>query len=89
MADGKSGVRVMKEEKNTVPVCNIMGVNIAAIDMNWLLTYLDRNITSLSGDYICVSNVHTTVMAYENDEYRAIQNGGILAIPDGGPLSSV
>lgn len=79
----------MKEEKNTVPVCNIMGVNIAAIDMNWLLTYLDRNITSLSGDYICVSNVHTTVMAYENDEYRAIQNGGILAIPDGGPLSSV
>lgn len=76
-------------DKSTIPVCNIMGVNIAAIDMEWLVNYLDRNMKNISGDYICVSNVHTTVTAYEDQEYCKVQNGGIMAIPDGGPLSSV
>lgn len=38
---------------------------------------------------MCVSNVHTTVMSYENYDYRLVQNGGIMSIPDGGPLSTV
>lgn len=78
-----------KVNKNEIPVCEIMGVNIAAIDMNWLLDYLVDNINDLRGDYICVSNVHTTVTAYEDKDYMEVQNGGIMAIPDGGPLSSV
>ena len=76
-------------DKSAIPTCNILGVNIAAIDMEWLLDYLIDNIHALSGDYICVSNVHTTVTAYEDQEYCKVQNGGIMAIPDGGPLSSV
>lgn len=76
-------------EKSTIPTCNILGVNIAAIDMQWLVNFLKDNIRKLGGDYICVSNVHTTVTAYEDPEYLKIQNGGIMAIPDGGPLSSV
>ena len=75
--------------KETIPVCNILGVEIAAIDMPWLTDFTCRNIKALSGDYMCVSNVHTTVTAYEDMDYRRIQNGGIMAIPDGGPLSSV
>lgn len=80
---------IHKVDKSKIPTCNILGVDIAAIDMEWLLDYLINNIHDLSGDYICVSNVHTTVTAYEDDEYRKVQNGGIMAIPDGGPLSSV
>lgn len=76
-------------DKSAIPICNIMGVDIAAIDMEWLVDYLNRNVKNLSGDYICVSNVHTTVTAYEDQEYCKVQNGGIMAIPDGGPLSSV
>ena len=76
-------------DKSAIPTCNIMGVEIAAIDMEWLGGYLSSNVRELSGDYVCVSNVHTTVTAYEDPEYCRIQNGGILAIPDGGPLSSV
>ena len=76
-------------DKSAIPICNIMGVDIAAIDMDWLVDYLKRNVKNLSGDYICVSNVHTTVTAYEDQEYCKVQNGGIIAIPDGGPLSSV
>jgi len=76
-------------DKNLIPTCNIMGVKIAAINMNWLLDFTKRYASELSGDYICVSNVHTTVTAYDDSRYREVQNGGILAIPDGGPLSSI
>lgn len=78
-----------KVSKSKIPTCNIMGVEIAAINMEWLLAFTMDNIKELSGDYMCVSNVHTTVTSYEEGDYCAIQNGGIMAIPDGGPLSSV
>lgn len=76
-------------DKKLIPTCNIMGVNLAAINMQWLLDFTKKYIKDLSGDYLCVSNVHTTVMSYDDPKYCAVQNGGIMAIPDGGPLSSV
>lgn len=76
-------------DKSMIPVCNILGVNIAAVNMEWTLWFLEKYIKQLSGDYVCVSNVHTTVTSYEDWEYCKIQNGGIMALPDGGPLSSV
>lgn len=78
-----------KIDKSEIPVCNIMGVDIAAINMSWLLNFTHRHFKELSGDYMCVSNVHTTVTAYDKEFYKKIQNGGIMAIPDGGPLSTV
>lgn len=78
-----------KIDKSSIVTCNIMGVDIAAINMEWLLSFISKNMDNLKGDYICVSNVHTTVLSYEDEKYRAVQNGGILAIPDGGPLSTV
>lgn len=86
---GYDGGYQRKIDKAQIPTCNILGVEIAAINMDWLLDFTEENIKDLSGDYMCVANVHTTVTAYEDPEYRAIQNGGIMAIPDGGPLSSV
>ena len=76
-------------DKAQIPTCNILGVNIAAINMEWLVEYLDKNLLDIKGDYICVSNVHTTVTSYEDASYCAVQNGGLMAIPDGGPLSTV
>lgn len=58
-----------KVDKKQIPTCNIMGVNIAAINMEWLLEYLDKNLEDIKGDYICVSNVHTTVTSYEHPSY--------------------
>lgn len=76
-------------DKSLIPTVNILGVNIAAINMDWLLQFTKENIDKLNGDYMCVSNVHTTVTASEDEGYKAVQNGGIMAIPDGGPLSTV
>ncbi|GAA0077122.1 WecB/TagA/CpsF family glycosyltransferase [Clostridium sp. CTA-5] len=67
--------------------CNILGVNIAVTNLNETVNYIEENLETLKGNYICVSNVHTTVTAYEDKEYRKIQNGGALALPDGKPLS--
>ena len=76
-------------DNSKIPTVNIMGVNIAAINMDWLLDFTHKNIHKLNGDYLCASNVHTTVMAFENDDYCKVQNNAILAIPDGGPLCSI
>ena len=76
-------------DKSQIPTCEILGVKIAAINMKWLLEFTKKNMKALSGDYMCVSNVHTTVTAYETPEYMEVQNGGVMAIPDGGPLSSI
>ena len=78
-----------KVNKSCIPTCCIMGVNIAAINMQWLLDYITNNLENIKSDYICVSNVHTTVTSYENKSYREIQNNALMAIPDGGPLTMV
>lgn len=80
---------ICRVNKSQIPTCNILGVNIAAINMKWLIDYLIKNITFLNGTYINVANVHTTCMAFENEKYRVVQNGGLMAIPDGGPLSTI
>ena len=37
-------------DKSAIPVCNILGVKIAAIDMQWLLSFVDSHIEQLCGD---------------------------------------
>lgn len=68
--------------------CEILKTNINVTDMESTVDYITSNIDELRGKYICVSNVHTTVMSYEDESYRIIQNGGAMALPDGGPLSA-
>lgn len=69
--------------------CNILGVNIAVTSKQEMTQYLCQNIKKYSGRYICISNVHTTVMSYEDEKYRQIQNNASFALPDGKPLSIV
>lgn len=67
----------------------ILGVNVAITNMEDIVKLITKNIQELSGEFVCLSNVHTTVMAYENAAYRNIQNSAFLALPDGSPLSFV
>lgn len=69
--------------------CDILGTHINILDMEKTKKYIYDNIESLRGQYICVSNVHTTVMAYDRPSYRKVQNEAALRLPDGGPLSTV
>ena len=65
-----------------LPVCEIMGVRIAVTDMAQTVRCLRQNKDAWRGQYICVANVHTTVTAYGDESYRAVQNGAVLALPD-------
>lgn len=72
-----------------MPKCSILGTNIAVTNMKNTVSYLAQNLELLRGKYICVSNVHTTVMSYKDSEYQKVQNNAALALPDGKPLSYV
>ena len=70
-------------------VCNILGVNINIMSMQQVKDYICNNIDALRGRYICVSNVHTTVMSHDDESYCNVQNSAALRLPDGKPLSIV
>lgn len=79
----------MVMNKADLKYCTILKTNINVTDMDGTIAYITENLDDLKGDYICVSNVHTTVMAFRDKEYRRIQNGAAMALPDGQPLSIV
>lgn len=66
---------------------HIIGVPITATNLEECVAYISQNIQATQGKYICVSNVHTVVLARENSEYFKIQEKAIMALPDGKPLS--
>lgn len=68
---------------------SILGTKINITDMDSTVSYIDQHLDELKGHYICVSNVHTTVTAYRDEEYRKVQNNAAMNIPDGKPLSIV
>lgn len=70
-------------------VCRMLKTNINVTSMQQTLDFITENFEQLRGKYICVSNVHTTVMSYENSAYNNVQNSAVMALPDGKPLSIV
>lgn len=76
-------------EKWNNKYCTILKTHISVTNIQHTIDYLSDNLEELRGKYICVSNVHTTVMAFRDEEYRNIQNCAAMALPDGKPLSIV
>lgn len=69
--------------------CRILNTNINVTNMQETVAYLTEHLDELRGDYVCVANVHTTMMSYRNEDYNAVQNSGTMSLPDGKPLSIV
>ena len=82
---------MIKEELfyNIPPRADIIGVPISAVNMDSCVEFLFNNWEAIHGNYICVSNVHTTVMAHDNKNYYKVQAESLLSVPDGKPLSVV
>lgn len=79
----------MKKNNSNLTYCEILKTNINVTNMADTVQYLTWNLENLRGKYICVSNVHTVVMSYEDEAYRKIQNSAAMVLPDGKPLSVV
>ena len=82
---------MIKQElfKNYPPRVEIIGVPISAVNMDSCLEFIFNNWEAAHGNYICVSNVHTTVMAHDDKKYYKVQAESMLSVPDGKPLSVV
>lgn len=68
---------------------NIIGVPISAVNMECCINHIFENMEMARGKYVCVSNVHTTVMAHDDPIYYKVQAESFLSIPDGKPLSVI
>lgn len=66
---------------------SIIGVPISAVNMQSVLQELAERLDEAKQSYICVSNVHTTVLAHEDKDYLKVQSESFLSLPDGKPLS--
>ena len=73
-------------ELNRVPVIN---VPITGTNMSDCIKFLVEHIDELRGEYICVSNAHTSVMAHDDPSYWACQAESVMSVPDGKPLSII
>lgn len=69
------------------PICEMLGVPVSVTAMEQVTDYLESHIDELRGRYVCVGNVHTTVMAFEDADYMQVQRGAAFVLPDGKPLS--
>lgn len=75
-------------KKDNIPTCNILGTEVIVGNMNWLVDFLTDNIKELSGDYLTITATNEIMMAYSDEKFFKCQNGGVMSIPDGGPLKS-
>ncbi|SHM38203.1 WecB/TagA/CpsF family glycosyltransferase [Ruminococcus flavefaciens] len=67
----------------------IIGVPISAVNMESCIANIYEDLDKVKGQYICVSNVHTTVMAHDDPKYFKVQADSFMSVPDGKPLSMV
>lgn len=67
--------------------CEILGTKILVTNMTETIDIIEEEIDELRGKYICVGNVHTTVMAHDDAQYHEVQGSAAFVLPDGKPLS--
>jgi len=65
---------------------NVIGIEISSVTMEQAVDTIVSAISSGSGGYVCFANVHTTVMARQDDNYKGIIENSLMSVPDGRPL---
>ena len=68
---------------------DVIDIPITATNMNDFLEILTEHFDEFRGNYICVSNAHTCVMAHDDPAYWTVQTSSIASLPDGKPLSVI
>ncbi len=91
----KSGIVTDIKRHATIPVSvrfekfPLFGVDYSIARTEEAVLHVIRHIKELSGQYICFSNVHTSVMARENREYADVLNSSAFTFPDGNPIAQL
>lgn len=67
--------------------CKVISMNVAVTNINDAVFRVVALANEKNGAYVCVSNVHMCMKAYDSTEFASIVNNADLIIPDGMPLS--
>ena len=67
----------------------VIGVPISAVNMEIVVDNIFEDLEATRGQYICVSNAHSTVLAHDDPDYYRVQAESFMSVPDGKPLSLV
>ena len=65
---------------------NVIGCEIAALSMEQMIDSVLMQLQRGDGGYVCFTNVHASVMARENIEFKRIVNQSFLSVADGKPV---
>ena len=68
---------------------SILGIPVAVTRMEEAVSYILEHLEELRGQYICLTNVHATMTAYQDPEYLKAQNEAAICLPDGSPLAYI
>lgn len=63
--------------------CNILGVQVSAINMEQAISFVEYAIAKEKSEYICVTPAHSIMDCQGNEELIRIFNGSGLTTPDG------
>ncbi len=69
--------------------CRVLHTDFAVTDLNSAVMFIRSHVAQLAGEYLCYSNVHTTVMARENADYAKVQEQAAYVFPDGKPIADI
>ncbi len=66
---------------------NVLGVNYTISTISEAVFYVRHHLDKLKGQYICFSNVHTTVMAHDRKDVLEAENSSVFTFTDGAPVA--
>ncbi|SER55607.1 polymer biosynthesis protein, WecB/TagA/CpsF family [Butyrivibrio fibrisolvens] len=66
---------------------NVLGVNYTISTISEAVFYIRHHLEKLRGQYICFSNVHTTVMAHDRKDVLEAENSSAFTFTDGAPVA--
>ena len=66
---------------------NVLGVNYTISTISEAVFYVRHHLEKLKGQYICFSNVHTTVMAHDRRDVLEAENSSAFTFADGAPIA--
>lgn len=91
----KPGIVVDVDDYSAIPIgvrkdkFNLFGIDYSIARCEEAVLHVMRHVKELSGEYICFSNVHTSVMARGNAQYRQVLNDAAFVFPDGAPIAGL
>src|SRR3989344_2980367 len=64
----------------------VLGSFYSVVNFDGMVERILRDAKTGKPGYVCVANVHTTMMGFFDEEYRRITNMSAYSVPDGQPV---